>query len=67
MPKVRCRICGATSDIDPEKESWDIRYPRACSPYGQNFPHARLSDCPLTRGIKAREVLRDKDIEEIGV
>jgi hypothetical protein len=66
MPKVRCKVCGATSDIEPGRSLWDIRYARGRSPYGGDFPHPRLDDCPLTRGIRPEEILEDKDIEEIG-
>jgi hypothetical protein len=72
--KVRCKICGAWSDdIAPGKDSFNVHYPPGMSWYGPRyspqrrygFKHSRLSDCPLTRGIKSAQILTDKDIEVV--
>jgi len=63
--KLRCKVCKAVATIDTDSKTFDIDYPAETSPYGGDFPHGTMRECPLARGLEPEQLVRDKRVEAL--
>jgi len=63
--KVRCKVCKAVATIDTDNKTFDIDYPAETSPYGGNFSHATMMECPLTQGLEPEQLVEDSRVEAL--
>lgn len=61
--KVRCKQCQGVATIDTEAKTCDISYARETSPYGPDFPHPSMTQCPLTEGLDLEQLVHDDRVE----
>lgn len=63
--KVRCKICRGTADVDTDAKTFDISYPEETTPYGGDYPHSSMRECPLTSCTNPETLPQDERVEEI--